>query len=498
MSGATPTADPPAAAFAGSGPPAVAPGQRPPGAGEAGPAAGTGPPGSDSGPPAFASVLKDQVARTALAEGQKGTGKPPVSGRDGKDPDAGGDATQIAAASMLQAIANATGGSTATTAQAAAADQAPAASAGSSTAAAAGTATPAAGLQLPGPAGAADAAAGVPDGAGATGAPSTAGSPQAPPALTGPDTNAPKPAAPGGPLPASTSVAGNPTPAATADTTAAASTGTGTSASPGPVAQHDGQPAPVAGSVTPAPAQPSQSSPDGQATAAPASLTPPAGTGSAGSGGSDASGTPGDRQPASTAHAASAEAQPASAGAPAAAATATTSTPFAAQLTDRSLSPVGGTTPATVQPTAPHPGVALSHAIETVRMTIDLAARQGYSQARIQLSPPELGDIRIHLHQTADGLVARVVAEHATAAQTLQQGGADLRRQLESSGLALLRLDIEASGQRGAGAQDPGSAGGGAPLERSPADEEAAGSEDTTAGTTSVTLPSGAVVDVLA
>ncbi len=56
---------------------------------------------------------------------------------------------------------------------------------------------------------------------------------------------------------------------------------------------------------------------------------------------------------------------------------------------------------------SPASGVALHQAIETVRMTIEIGARSGYSQARIQLSPPELGGIRIQLHQTAEGLVAR-------------------------------------------------------------------------------------------
>jgi flagellar hook-length control protein FliK len=162
--------------------------------------------------------------------------------------------------------------------------------------------------------------------------------------------------------------------------------------------------------------------------------------------------------------------------------------------------------PASTAPAAPaasvagtHPGVALDHAIETVRTTIELASRQGYSQARIQLSPPELGDIRIHLQQTADGLVARVVADHASAAQTLQHGGAELRRSLEAAGLPLLRLDIESSDQRGQTAQDPGRTGTGSGRDAGPADDQSdsTGDEPTTQ-TLTLTLPTGAVVDVLA
>jgi flagellar hook-length control protein FliK len=147
---------------------------------------------------------------------------------------------------------------------------------------------------------------------------------------------------------------------------------------------------------------------------------------------------------------------------------------------------------------AAHPGVTLDHAIETVRMTIDLASRQGYSQARIQLSPPELGDIRIHLQQTAEGLVARVVADHASAAQTLQHGGAELRRSLEAAGLPLLRLDIESSDQRGQTAHDPNRARGGGARDTAPADEQAESTGEPTTQTLTLTLPSGAVVDVLA
>jgi flagellar hook-length control protein FliK len=71
--------------------------------------------------------------------------------------------------------------------------------------------------------------------------------------------------------------------------------------------------------------------------------------------------------------------------------------------------------------------------------------------ARIELSPESLGAIQIHLQHTPDGLVARVVTEHPEAAQTLSQGSDDLKRQLQQNGTTLLRLDIESSGQQGAG-----------------------------------------------
>jgi flagellar hook-length control protein FliK len=107
-------------------------------------------------------------------------------------------------------------------------------------------------------------------------------------------------------------------------------------------------------------------------------------------------------------------------------------------------------------------GVRLEQAAETVRTTIAMAARQGSSSARIQLSPASLGGLQIHLQRTADGLVARVIAEHPEAAQTLAQNGDDLRRSLQQSGMTLLRLDIESSDRRDASAQPQPGAGGSA------------------------------------
>ena len=127
-------------------------------------------------------------------------------------------------------------------------------------------------------------------------------------------------------------------------------------------------------------------------------------------------------------------------------------------------------------------GVGLDRALEAVRATVEITARQGASQARIQLAPESLGGIRIHLHQTASGLVARVVADHAAAAQTLQQGGAELRRSLESSGLALLHLDIGSSDQQATltGEHGTGDHGAPAPAPASAEPPVAAGAHETT------------------
>jgi len=136
-------------------------------------------------------------------------------------------------------------------------------------------------------------------------------------------------------------------------------------------------------------------------------------------------------------------------------------------------------------------------------LTIELGARGGYSQARIQLAPAELGEIRINLHQTADGLIAKLTAADGAAAQTLQQGGAELRKSLESAGVTLLRLDIGSSNQQGPSA---GQSGFGSSAFRSAARDDGLADDDTTSSAVTpqdtmaspVELPNGVTIDVLA
>jgi flagellar hook-length control protein FliK len=87
-------------------------------------------------------------------------------------------------------------------------------------------------------------------------------------------------------------------------------------------------------------------------------------------------------------------------------------------------------------------GAGLQQAIETAHAAVALASRMGLSQARIALQPEELGEIRIHLSQTAEGLVARLTAETPAAAQALAAGHNELRQSLSSIGISLAHLDI--------------------------------------------------------
>jgi flagellar hook-length control protein FliK len=138
--------------------------------------------------------------------------------------------------------------------------------------------------------------------------------------------------------------------------------------------------------------------------------------------------------------------------------------------------------------------------VETVSTTIENGARQGISQARISLSPASLGGLQIHLTQTADGLVARIVADHSGAAATLRQGSDDLRRSLQAGGLKLVRLDIESSEQRGAASSDPRADSGGSGSRQSRGADPDVESADgvTNPQVQTIARPAGSLVNVLA
>jgi flagellar hook-length control protein FliK len=148
-------------------------------------------------------------------------------------------------------------------------------------------------------------------------------------------------------------------------------------------------------------------------------------------------------------------------------------------------------------------GVDLQHAIEAVHATIELATRQGVTQARIALQPEELGEIRIHLTQSASGLVARVTADSPAAAQALTEGRAELRSSLSALGLTTLHLDTGAfqSGAEGRGHASQQSAGF-APARRTSDSGDDADLSDLSDPSPDTTSPPprarGALVDVLA
>ena len=148
-------------------------------------------------------------------------------------------------------------------------------------------------------------------------------------------------------------------------------------------------------------------------------------------------------------------------------------------------------------------GVGMQDAIENIHATIEIAARQGLTQARIALQPEELGSIRIHLSQSSEGLIARVTADTPDAAAALAAGHAELRESLSSIGLPLLRLDIGSFSQsnpqareQNTGSAENSSTTTGSAGESEPEDQQTIGELGGPARRSGLT--SGALVDVLA
>jgi Meckel syndrome type 1 protein len=169
-----------------------------------------------------------------------------------------------------------------------------------------------------------------------------------------------------------------------------------------------------------------------------------------------------------------------------------------------SAAPAAPTAPAAAAAPAdaPHPAlpvatpVPLARSAEAVEHVLRLASGRGVTHARIALRPAELGSVDVHLRSTAEGIVARVVAQSPEAVQTLQHAANDLRRALEEQGLNVLNLDISQSGERFAGrtGSDAGELASG---QREAPDGRAGDAEETTTQT-SMRLPTGVLVDVLA
>jgi flagellar hook-length control protein FliK len=152
----------------------------------------------------------------------------------------------------------------------------------------------------------------------------------------------------------------------------------------------------------------------------------------------------------------------------------------------------GGLPPATPVP--------LARAAETVEHIMRLASSRGVTHARIALNPESLGSIDVHLRHTSEGLMAKVVAHSPEAMVQLQQAAHDLRRQLEDQGVNLLGLDIGQSDDDSASARAGAEFGDAARDDGAPAGDggDAAGGDDEVTTNSTLRLPNGVLVDVLA
>jgi flagellar hook-length control protein FliK len=166
-------------------------------------------------------------------------------------------------------------------------------------------------------------------------------------------------------------------------------------------------------------------------------------------------------------------------------------------------------TPATAaQPAAAaQAAVPLHRAAATVSQLLQVAHDRGITHARLALKPVELGGIEIRLQTSSAGVTAQVIADSPEASRLLHQAGADLRRSLEASGVNLLSLDVSAHGEDRSSAAAAGfeahaqarrEALGQHNGRRRDRAAEAPEIDPSLSIETTIRLPSGVLVDVLA
>jgi flagellar hook-length control protein FliK len=164
---------------------------------------------------------------------------------------------------------------------------------------------------------------------------------------------------------------------------------------------------------------------------------------------------------------------------------------------------------APAMPTTPsvQRAVPLSRAVATTGVMVHMMSSNGVEHARLNLKPAELGGIEVRLRSTSAGIHAMLVADSPEAARMLASAGDDLKRQLEDKNVNLLSLDVSTSDQRQdqpAGFSTDGFGddryrpGFGQNARRSSADESALLMDAPASAETTLVLPDGVHVDVLA
>jgi flagellar hook-length control protein FliK len=149
--------------------------------------------------------------------------------------------------------------------------------------------------------------------------------------------------------------------------------------------------------------------------------------------------------------------------------------------------------------------VPLSRAVATTGVMVHMMTDKGVNHARLNLKPAELGGIEVRLRSTSAGIHAMLVADSPEAARMLASAGDDLKRQLEDKNVNLLSLDVSTSDKRKdqpAGFSTDGFGedryGRGQNQTRSSANESALLMEAPASAETTLVLPDGVHVDVLA
>jgi flagellar hook-length control protein FliK len=108
------------------------------------------------------------------------------------------------------------------------------------------------------------------------------------------------------------------------------------------------------------------------------------------------------------------------------------------------------------------PELPMRNEVEIVRSVQALAERGG-GRMSIELRPPELGGLQLQVALSHGAVRVSMLAEHSPVAELLARHAPELRTALESQGLRVDRLDVDAgadfstsdSGSRHAGERDP-------------------------------------------
>jgi flagellar hook-length control protein FliK len=146
----------------------------------------------------------------------------------------------------------------------------------------------------------------------------------------------------------------------------------------------------------------------------------------------------------------------------------------------------------------PHRSTPLHRAPHAVAQLLQVATERGISRARLQLRPADLGGIEIRLQSSSAGVTAQVVADSPEAAKLLAQAADDLRRSLERHDVTLLQLDVSTAGDDRFQSAGHSAAEVAAHAPRGAAEADADIASDDPSPETTVQLPSGLLVDVLA
>jgi flagellar hook-length control protein FliK len=138
-----------------------------------------------------------------------------------------------------------------------------------------------------------------------------------------------------------------------------------------------------------------------------------------------------------------------------------------------------------------------------VATLLQVASDRGITHAKMALRPVELGGIEIRLQSSAAGVTAQVVADSPEAARMLAQHGDELRRALEARDVNLISLEVSTTAdqqqqQSARGEWTDGDDAGHPTTSGGSSTGDAEGDAEPAPTTSTIELPGGLLVDVLA